>query len=141
MVEFEWQKLMLDTVLALVPVLTMAVIMLIGAGFSYLRARYEWVRDLRTTQQLEDTLYALVQEANQTVVEEAKKANEDGKLTPEEARRIKEEVIRRFYATLTEEQAKILQAITADIEAWLSAKIEELVVRAKQIPFDSSRGA
>jgi len=33
MVEFEWQKLMLDTVLALVPVLTMAVIMLIGAGF------------------------------------------------------------------------------------------------------------
>jgi len=82
-----------------------------------------------------------VQEANQTVVEEAKKANEDGKLTPEEARHIKEEVIRRFYATLTEEQAKVLQAITADIEAWLSAKIEELVVRAKQIPFDSSRGA
>ena len=138
---FDWQQFAYDVVLALVPVLTAGLITLIGAAFSYLRMRYEWLRELRTTEQVESTLYALVQEANQTLVEEARRAREDGKLTPEDAERIKAAVIERFWQIVTEEQAKVLQAIADDVEVWLSAKIEELVVRAKQTPFDSSRGA
>jgi len=138
---FDWQQFVYDVVLALVPVLVAGLITLIGAAFSYLRTRYEWLRELRTIEQVESTLYALVQEANQTLVEEARRAREDGKLTPEDAERIKAEVIKRFWQIVTTEQSRILQAIAEDMEAWLSAKIEELVVRAKQTPFDSSRGA
>lgn len=138
----DWQQLVYDVILALMPVLTTAIIALIGAGFSYLRARYEWMQEARTVAQVESTLYALVQEANQELVEQAKRAREDGKLTPEEAEEIKREVIARFYETLTMEQGKILQAITDDIDRWLSAKIEEMVVKAKaSAPFGSSHGA
>src|SRR5690606_34386071 len=137
-----WQQLAYDVILALVPVLTTAIIALIGAGFSYLRARYEWMQEARTVAQVESTLYALVQEANQTLVEEARRAREDGKLTPEDAERIKTAVIERFWQIVTVEQSEILQGIADDVEAWLSAKIEEMVVKAKaSAPFDSSRGA
>ena len=138
----DWQQLVYDVILALVPVLVSAITALIGMGFTYLRARYEWMQESRTVAQVESTLYALVQEANQEFVDKAKAAREDGKLTPEEAEEIKREVIARFYETLTVEQGKILQAITDDIDRWLSAKIEEMVVKAKaSAPFDSSRGA
>src|SRR5690606_23862327 len=99
-----WQQLAYDVILALVPVLTTAIIALIGAGFSYLRARYAWMQQARVIEQVESTLYALVQEANQTVVDQAKAKRADGKLTPEEAEEIKREVIARFYETLTMEQ-------------------------------------
>ena len=139
---FDWHQFVYDVVLALVPVFAAGLITLIGAAFSYLRVRYEWLRELRTIEQVESTLYALVQEANQTLVEEARRAREDGKLTPEDAERIKTAVIERFWQIVTEEQAKVLQAIADDLEAWLSAKIEEMVVKAKaSAPFDSSRGA
>jgi len=139
---FDWQQFAYDAVLALVPVFVAGLITLIGAAFSYLRVRYEWLRELRTIEQVESTLYALVQEANQTLVEEARRAREDGKLTPEDAERIKTAVIERFWQIVTVEQSRILQAIADDIEAWLSAKIEEMVVKAKaSAPFDSSRGA
>jgi len=138
----DWHQLVYDVILALIPVLVSAITALIGMGFTYLRARYEWMQEARTVAQIESTLYALVQEANQELVEQAKRAREDGKLTPEEAEEIKREVIARFYETLTMEQGKILQAITDDIDRWLSAKIEEMVVKAKaSAPFDSSRGA
>ena len=137
-----WQQLVYDVILALVPVLTTALIALIGAGFSYLRARYEWMQEARTVAQVESTLYALVQEANQTLVEEARRAREDGKLTPEDAERIKTAVIERFWQIVTVEQSRMLQAIADDVEAWLSAKIEEMVVKAKaSAPFGSSHGA
>src|SRR5690606_42093506 len=117
-------------------------ITLMGAAFSYRRARYEWLRELRTIEQVENTLYALVQEANQTLVEETRRAREDGKLTPEDAERIKAEVIKRFWQIVTAEQSRILQAIADDVEAGLSAKIEERGGRAKaSAPFHSSRGA
>jgi hypothetical protein len=139
---FDWQQFAYDAVLALVPVFVAGLITLIGAAFSYLRVRYEWLRELRTIEQVESTLYALVQEANQTLVEEARRAREDGKLTPEDAERIKTAVIERFWRIVTVEQSRILQAIADDVEAWLSAKIEEMVVKAKaSAPFDSSRGA
>src|SRR5690606_21764497 len=138
----DWQQLVYDVILALVPVLAAALTALIGMGFTYLRARYEWMQEARTVAQVESTLYALVQEANQELVEQAKRAREDGKLTPEEAEEIKQEVIARFYETLTMEQRKILQAITDDIDRWLSAKIEEMVLKAKaSAPFGSSHGA
>ena len=128
----DWQQLVYDVILALVPVLTTAIIALIGAGFTYLRARYEWMQEARTVAQVESTLYALVQEANQELVDKAKAAREDGKLTPEEAEEIKREVIARFYETLTAEQKKVLLAITDDVNRWISAKIEQYVVAAKQ---------
>src|SRR5690606_9865583 len=128
----DWKQFAYDVMLALMPVLVTAVTALIGAGFAYLRARYEWLREVRTVEQIESTLYALVQEANQTFVEEAKRAKEDGKLTPEEAEEIKRAVIERFYSTLTAEQGKVLLAITDDISAWISSKIEQYVVEAKQ---------
>lgn len=139
---FDWQQFVYDAVLALVPVFAAGLITLIGAAFSYLRVRYEWLRELRTVEQVESTLYALVQEANQTLVEEARRAREDGKLTPEDAERIKAAVIERFWQIVTVEQSRILQAIADDVEAWLSAKIEEMVVKAKaSAPFGSSHGA
>lgn len=126
-----WQQLIYDMALALVPVLASALIALIGAGFAYLRARYKWMQESRAVQQAESTLYALVQEANQRAVEQAKAAREDGKLTKQEADEIKRKVAEAFKATLTEEQKKVLKAITDDISIWISAKIEEMVVRAK----------
>ena len=137
----DWQQLVYDVILALVPVLASALIALIGAAFSYLRARYRWMQESLTIQQAESTLYALVQEANQEFVEAAKQAREDGKLTPEEAQETKQRVMTRFYMTLTREQFELLRAITGDLERWLSAKVEEMVVRAKleakNVPFTS----
>src|SRR5690606_21613134 len=126
----DWQQLVYDVLLALVPVLVSAITAIIGMGFAYLRARYEWMREARTVAQVESTLYALVQEANQELVDKAKAAREDGKLTTEEAEEIKREVIARFYETLTTEQQKVLLAITDDVNRWISSKIEEYVVQA-----------
>jgi len=138
----DWQQLVYDVILALIPVLVSAITALIGMSFTYLRARHEWMQESRTVAQVESTLYALVQEANQEFVDKAKAAREDGKLTPEEAEEIKREVIARFYETLTAEQQKVLLAISDDVNRWISAKIEEMVVKAKaSAPFDSSRGA
>src|SRR5690606_9917334 len=128
----DWQQLVYDVILALVPVLVSAITALIGMGFTYLRARYEWMQESRTVAQVESTLYALVQEANQELVEQAKRAREDGKLTRDEAEQVKREVIARFYQTLTAEQHKVLLAITDDVNRWISAKIEEYVVASKR---------
>src|SRR5690606_34304678 len=120
-----WQQLAYDVILALVPVLTTAIIALIRAGFTYLRARYEWMQEARSVAQIECILYGLVQQANQEIVEQARRAREDGKPTPKEAEQIKREVTARFYETLTVEQQKVLRAITDDVNRWISAKIEQ----------------
>src|SRR5690606_42081093 len=98
---FDWQQFAYDVVLALVPVLVAGLIPLIGAAFSYLRARYEWLRELRTIQQGESTLSALLQQADQTLVEEARRAREDGRLTAEDAGRTKAAAMDRFWQVVT----------------------------------------
>lgn len=126
-----WDNVVADIIVALVPILATVLITLIGYGSAYLRQRYAWAREARAVAAVENALRALVLEVQQTLVDRLKAARADGKLTVEEARHVKGQVFAGMAQLLTDEQRKILAAVTGDTTAWISAKIEEILVDHK----------
>jgi hypothetical protein len=77
--------------------------------------------------QLEKLSAIVVAEVEQTVVEPAKKAAADGKLTPETASIVREQAIRRLHALLGDKNSELAK-VFKDSEAALVSMIESKVL-------------
>jgi hypothetical protein len=126
-----WDQVLTDIIAAFVPVLATAVTALISFGAAYLRQRYNWARETHVVEEIEKILQAVVLEAQQTLVDNLKSANAEGKLTPAEANMVKQKVLARANALMTAQQHKTLRRCTSDPAGWLSARVEETLVHHK----------
>jgi len=127
----EWDRILTEVLIVLVPLLGLALTAAISYGAAYLRERYKWTRETRTLDAVEDAARDTVLGLQQTIVDELKAAAEDGKLTPGEKVEIKRLAVEKLQEKLTYGQRVILSAITADVNGWLSDLIERTLVEHK----------
>ena len=126
----EWTPIIVQLLLGLAPLVQLVLIAAITYGAAYLRQRYVWAKEARTVDAVEEALKDTVIALQQTVVDELKAAN-GGKLSKDDAERIKQMALEALLAKLTEGQMAILQALTGDVSAWLSDKLERVLVEHK----------
>jgi rRNA-processing protein FCF1 len=127
----DWERIVTELLIALVPLLTMVLTAAIAYGAAYLRQRNAWLKEARTVDAVEDQARDTVLALQQTLVDELKAAKADGKLTDEEKAAIKAKALERLESKITESQAAILAAITGDVSAWLADRIERVLVEHK----------
>lgn len=126
-----WGQIGTELALALIPVLVTAIIAAMSMGFALLRQKYAWLQKTQTDEEVEAMAKGVVVSLQQSVVDGLKAANEDGKLTPEEIAMVKQQALATLQQQLTEGQKKVLAAMTGDITAWLSGKIEKSLAEYK----------
>ena len=123
----DWRTMVWNIVVALAPVFTAVLVGLLGVLVAWLHERYKWTKESRTVSTVLDMLRALVVEAEETITTKVKEAAEDGKLTKEEGKQIKQSVLLALVDLLTVEQMKVLEGVTDDLSAWLGAKVEAIL--------------
>lgn len=126
-----WERIITEITLALIPVFTLALTTLISLGAVYIRQRWAWARQTQVVEQVEAMARSTVLSLQQTLVENLKAANADGKLTAEEKEQVKLHALATLQAQITEGQRKVLAAVTADVSEWLSHRLEEMLVQYK----------
>ena len=77
--------------------------------------------------QAEDFISTAVVETNQTLVDNLKKANEDGKLTPDEIKQAFELTYATIEDLMGDELKEALALTVPNTEAWIKSKIEYYV--------------
>lgn len=87
------------------------------------------IRNAITT--AEDCVTTVVLELAQTVTDDLKAKSADGKLTPEDAAKIKEDAVTKVQALLSDDVTNTLSTIFGDAEAWVRSKIEAAVKQLK----------
>lgn len=127
----DWERIMTELLVALIPLFTIVLTAAIAYAAAYVRQRYIWAREARTVSAVEEAARDTVLALQQTVVDDLKAANEDGKLTGAEKDEIKRRALWTLQEKLTSNQRAILSAITADVTAWLSDKLERALVEHK----------
>lgn len=80
---------------------------------------------------LNDTVFTIVKELEQTVVRELKAANDDGKVTPEEREKIKEAALAAVKSHIgmkgLAEVGKVLGLSAETVDSFIGAKVEAAV--------------
>lgn len=123
----DWDSIATELLVTLFGVLlTVLLRPLIVIGFQYIRTKNEWMAKTKVDEEVEEMLLNLVHEAEVTLVAKIKEAKADGKLTKEEGKMIKDEVVRKILELLTEEQKKILQTASNDLSAYLASKLQRV---------------
>src|SRR5690606_23387279 len=85
----EWTPIIMQLLLGLAPLVQLVLIAAITYGAAYLRQRYVWTKEARTVDAVEEALKDTVIALQQTVVDELKASN-GGKLSKDDAERIKQ---------------------------------------------------
>jgi hypothetical protein len=121
-----------DVLIAAVGLFFTAVLVpLVKAGFEWLKdktANEALLTALSEAQTVADTVIGNLQ---QTVVEGMKAANEDGKLTGNEAQMISQSAIEGFMADISKESLEVLSRRSSDIEAYVKRLIESRLLALK----------
>jgi hypothetical protein len=81
---------------------------------------------------LSDVVQTTVTSLNQTVVEQLKKANEDGKLTKEDMENIKNSCVDTVKGVIGDKGMAVLHDALGDAEQYIRDKIEQSVVLNKR---------
>lgn len=80
----------------------------------------------------EDCITTVVSELAQTTVEDLKEKSADGKLSAEDAARVKADAMVKIQSLLSDEVQKAIDEIFDDAEEWISSKIEAAVNANKE---------
>lgn len=126
-----WNQIGTELLIALLPIFVLVLTTLFSYGVAYIRQRWSWAKQAQTIEQVESMTLGTVVALQQSLVDNLKAANEDGKLTSEEAAVIKQQALATLQKQLTDGQCKVLAAVTADVTTWLSNTIEKAVVGHK----------
>jgi polyhydroxyalkanoate synthesis regulator phasin len=101
----------------------------------------KWIRSKVKSEQLGDAFIAAAQlaattvnEANATIVKGFQEAAVDGKITKDEAKQVKEDVLGQVKTNLPERSNKLLSEAVGDLDAYLRGLIEQKVEDAKRPP-------
>lgn len=79
----------------------------------------------------ENCVTTVVSELTQTTVESLKKQSADGKLTPEDAAKIKADAVTKVQELLNDDVQQTINTVFGDAEKWVSSKIEAAVKKFK----------
>lgn len=127
----DWGLIATEFLIALMPVLVLAVTALIGLAAAYVRERWQTAKKSRTVDELEAMAKGTVVALQQQIVDDLKAANEDGKLTEAEKAEIQRRAMLLLQRQITEGQRKVLAGLTADISTWLEQRLEGALAEHK----------
>jgi mRNA deadenylase 3'-5' endonuclease subunit Ccr4 len=106
------------------PLVTAGATFILTAGGVYLSRKYRDNKLVQALLLLDNIVVDVVKELNQTVVEDLKKAREDGKLTADEAQQIKNKAIDLVLNRLGAGFVKIIEVAFGPVLSLISTKIE-----------------
>ena len=134
-----WEKFVFSLIEILIPLIGLLITALIGLGIAYLQTKAQEIKHRVVRDSVQAALAeAEYQAANavkavqQTLVDNFRKAAEDGKLTDEEKRLALEAAKKVFMNSITTGTLDTLEAAIGPVEAWLTELIEAKVLELKQ---------
>lgn len=112
---------------------------LLGAGLTwlskksadYIQKKIENENLSQLLTQVNEVVFTSVNAALQEQVEEIKERSKDGKLSKEEAKRIKENVVNKILSKLSDGTVEQLDEVFGDVKSYIKDKVEAEVKKAK----------
>jgi len=134
-----WEKFVVSLIEILIPLIGLLITVLIGLGIAYLQAKAQEIKHKAARDSVQAALAeAEYQAANavkavqQTLVDDFKKAAEDGKLTADEKRLALEAAKEVFLNSISVGALDTLKAAVGPVEDWLTELLEAKVLELKQ---------
>ncbi len=115
-----------------VPFVSTGITILLSMAGLYLHRNYQTSKLTQALIIVDQIVIDVVQELNQTVVDDLKAAKADGKLTRDEAEQIKHKAIELVLKKMGGDILKTLQAYMGPITNLLASKIEAAIFDAKR---------
>lgn len=130
----EFMGIMLPVILALITALSTLALYGVRILISQIKAKLKSIEDENDRKyvqevfaKVEDLIYTAVVETNQTLVENLKKANTDGKLTKEEMLKAFNCTYDRVSSLMSAELTHDFNSVVDNTEDWIASKIEYYV--------------
>ncbi len=134
-----WEKFVVSLIEILVPLIGLLITALIGLGIAYLQAKVQEIkhkvaRDSVQAALVEAEYQAVnaVKAVQQTLVDDFRKAAEDGKLTADEKRLALEAAKEVFLNSISVGALDTLKSAVGPVEDWLTELLEAKVLELKQ---------
>ena len=134
-----WEKFVVSLIEILIPLIGLLITALIGLGIAYLQAKVQEIKHKAARDSVQAALVeAEYQAANavkavqQTLVDNFKKAAEDGKLTDEEKQLALEAAKEVFLNSISVGALDTLKAAVGPVENWLTELLEAKVLELKK---------
>lgn len=142
-----WNGVAMQAVEALLPLIVMVLTIALGYLAGWLRQQARKVQQevvqesfLAAIDEMERVAYDAIDATNQMLVDELRKASEDGDLTKEEAQNAMRTAIAYFKVHITPGALQILQAAYGPIEEWLEQYLEAKLAQTKGSPYVEIEG-
>lgn len=134
-----WERFVVSLIEILIPLIGLLITALIGLGVAYLQAKAQEIKHKAARDSVQAALAeAEYQAANavkavqQILVDNFRKAAEDGKLTDDEKRLALETAKEVFLNSISVGALDTLKAAVGPVEDWLTALLEAKVLELKQ---------
>jgi len=134
-----WERFVVSLIEILIPLIGLLITVLIGFGIAYLQAKAQEIKHKAARDSVQAALAeAEYQAANavkavqQTLVDNFRKAAEDGKLTDDEKRLALEAAKEVFLNSISVGALDTLKAAIGPVEDWLTELLEAKVLELKQ---------
>ena len=134
-----WERFVVSLIEILIPLIGLLITALIGLGVAYLQAKAQEIKHKAARDSVQAALAeAEYQAANavkavqQILVDNFRKAAEDGKLTDDEKRLALEAAKEVFLNSISVGALDTLKAAVGPVEDWLTALLEAKVLELKQ---------
>lgn len=133
-----WEKFGLEIVQMLLPVIAALLMALIGYGVAFLKAKTNALNEgvakqsiLASVNEAEWVAKNAVMAVKQTLVDDLKKAAEDGQLTDQEKQAALNKAKNIFMATISKNSLGILEAAIGPVQNWLDQLLEAKLAEFK----------
>lgn len=133
-----WEKFGLEIVQMLLPVIAALLMALIGYGVAFLKAKTNALNEgvakqsiLASINEAEQVAKNAVMAVKQALVDDLKKAAEDGKLTDQEKQAALNKAKNIFMATISKNSLGILEAAIGPVQNWLDQLLEAKLAEFK----------
>ena len=134
-----WERFVISLIEILIPLIGLLITALIGLGIAYLQAKAQEIKHKAARDSVQAALAEAdyqaakaVKAVQQTLVDEFRKAAEDGKLTDDEKRLALETAKEVFLNSISVGALDTLKAAVGPVEDWLTALLEAKVLELKQ---------
>ncbi len=134
-----WERFVVSLIEILIPLIGLLITALIGLGIAYLQTKVQEIKHKAARDSVQAALVeAEYQAANavkavqQTLVDNFKKAAEDGKLTDEEKQLALEAAKEVFLNSISVGALDTLRAAVGPVENWLTELLEAKVLELKK---------
>jgi len=138
-----WERFVASLIEILIPLIGLLITALIGFGIAYLQAKAQEIKHKAARESVQAALAEAeyqaakaVKAVQQTLVDNVRKATEDGKLTDDEKRLALELALEAakevFLNSISVGALDTLQAAVGPVEDWLTELLEAKVLELKQ---------